>query len=247
MVGLMPDFFVPNEARIELNGLALLFCTVVSLASGVLFGLMPALQTSRPDLTTALKDEARGSSGGGRELTRGMLVVAEVAVSVILLVSAAVTVRSFLALQRVDLGFDPEGVVAVGLPLSPRTYDSRESRNRFAHELIERVRALPGVEAVTIGNGGMPFGGPQSEYAIDGQPAPDGQRLRVYLAGEDYWRVLRVPIRRGRALTDREVTAGDNAGRDQRGRGGPVAGGNGSDRASGARRVARQARLRARC
>jgi predicted permease len=211
MVGLMPDFFVPNEARNELNALALLFCTLVSLASGVLFGLMPALQTSRPDLTTTLKEEARGSSGGGREFTRGMLVVAEVAVSVILLVSAAVTVRSFLALQRVDLGFDPEGVVAVGLPLSPRTYDSLESRNRFAHELIERVRALPGVDAATIGNGGMPFGGPQSDYAIDGQPAADGQRLRVYLASEDYWRVLRVPIRRGRALTDREVTAGDSA------------------------------------
>ena len=211
MVGLMPDFFVPNEARIELNGLALLFCALVSLASGVLFGLMPALQTSRPDLTTTLKEEARGSSGGRREFTRGLLVVGEVAVSVILLVSAAVTVRSFLALQRVDLGFDPEGVVAVGLPLAPRTYDSLESRNRFAREMIERVRAFPGVDAITVGNGGTPFGGPQSEYAIDGQPAADGQRLRVYLANEDYWRVLRIPIRRGRGLTDREVTAGDSA------------------------------------
>ena len=211
MVGLMPDFFIPNEARIELNGLALLFCTLVSLASGVLFGLMPALHTSRPDLTTTLKEEARGSSGGRRELTRGLLVVGEVAVSVVLLVSAAMTVRTFLGLQRVDLGFDPEGVVSVGLPLAPRTYDSLESRNRFARELIDRVRALPGVDAVNIGNGGTPFGGPQSAYAIDGQPAADGQRLRVYLAGEDYWRVLRVPIRKGRALTDREVAAGDNA------------------------------------
>ena len=212
MVGLMPAFFIPNEARIELNGLALAFCTAVSVGSGVVFGLAPALQTSRPDLASALKDEARGTSSGGRGLTRSALVIGEVAVSVVLLVSAVLTVRSFITLQRVDLGFRPEGMVSVGVPLPPRTYDTRESRDRFARELVDRVRALPEVDAVSIGNGGMPFGGPQSSYAIDGQPAADGQRVQVHLAGEDYWRVLGAPIRRGRTLTDREVAAADGVG-----------------------------------
>jgi putative ABC transport system permease protein len=209
MVGLMPTFFIPNEARIELNAIALGFCTAVSLCSGILFGLAPALQTSRPDLSTELKDEARGTSGGRRGLTRSTLVIAEVAISVVLLVSAVLTVRNFMALQRIDLGFDPDGIVAVGVPLAPQTYATREARDRFAQELVERVRALPQVEAVSIGNGGMPFGGPQSGYAINGQPAPDGRRMQLHLAGEDHWRVLGAPIRRGRAFTDREVAAGD--------------------------------------
>jgi putative ABC transport system permease protein len=210
MVGLMPTFMIPNEARIELNAIALVFCTAVSLCSGILFGLAPAWQTSRPDLATELKDEARGTSGGRRGLTRNALVVAEVAVSVVLLVSAVLTVRNFMALQRIDLGFDPVGIVAVGVPLAPQTYATREARDRFARELVERVRALPQVEAVSIGNGGMPFGGPESGYAINGQPGADGRRMQLHLAGEDHWRVLRAPIRRGRAFTDREVAAGDN-------------------------------------
>lgn len=210
MVDLMPAFFVPNEARIELNAIAFAFCAAVSVASGVVFGLAPAVQTSRPDLTTALKDEARGMSAGRRGLTRNALVVAEVAVSVILLVSAVLTVRSFTTLQQMDLGFEPEGLVAIGVPLPPQTYNTRDARDRFARELVERVRTLPDVEAVSIGNGGMPFGGPPSPYSIDGQPAPDGRRVVLHLAGEEFWRVLKAPITRGRAFTDREVAAGDN-------------------------------------
>ena len=209
IVRLMPGFFVPNEARIELNGLALAFCTGVSVCSGIAFGLAPALQTSNPDLASSLKDEARGSSGGGRGRTRNALVIGEVALSVVLLVSAVLTVRSFVTLQRMDLGFVPDGMVSVGVPLPPRTYDTLESRDRFARELVDRVRGLPQVTAVSIGNGGMPFGGPSSTYAIDGQPGADGQRVQVHLASEDYWRVLGAPMRRGRSLTDREVAAAE--------------------------------------
>src|SRR4029434_9753836 len=89
--------------------------------------------------------------------------------SVVLLVSAALTIRSFMALQQVDLGFRPERVMAVGLPLPPNRYQTWEQRNRFAQELLERVKNLPGVQAATIGVGGLPFGGPQSTFALDGQ------------------------------------------------------------------------------
>ncbi len=101
----MPSFFVPNEARIEVNGYVLFFCVAVSALTGILFGLAPALQSSRPDLVEALKDDSRssGASAGGR--TRALLVVAEVALSVVLLVGAGLTIRSFIALQQVDLGF----------------------------------------------------------------------------------------------------------------------------------------------
>ncbi len=209
MVTLMPTFFVPNEARIEVNRYVLFFCVAVSALTGILFGLAPALQSSRPDLVTALKDDARssGASAGGR--TRALLVIVEVALSVVLLVSAGLTIRSFMALQEVDLGFKPERVMSVGLPLPPKRYATWEQRNRFAQELLERVKSLPGVQAATVGVGGMPFGGPQSTFALDGQADAETRRVTMHAISADYLGVLGIPLRRGRMLTDREVNAAE--------------------------------------
>jgi putative ABC transport system permease protein len=208
MVSLMPVFFVPNEARIELNQFALAFCAIVSVATGIVFGLAPALQSSRPGLVDTLKDESRGSSSASGRRLRSALVVAEVAIAVILLHGAAVTLRSFTALQNVDLGFRSEQVMTMALLLPPRTYGTADARNRFAQELVERVRRLPGVEAVAIGNGGLPFGGPQSAYTLPGQARTEA-RMRVHLTNEDYLRVLSVPLLRGRMITERDVQSAE--------------------------------------
>lgn len=208
-VNLMPGFYVPNESRIEINRPVLCFGAVVSVLTGILFGLAPALQVSRPDLVGALKEGGRdaGPAPGGR--MRASLVVAEVALSMILLVSAGLTIRSLTALQRVDLGFRPENVMTVDLPLAPKRYATWEQRNRFAAELLERVQHLPGVRAAAIGNGGLPFGGPPSTYAIDGEAGSEGQRIMLQLVSGDYLRVAGVPLRRGRMLTAPEVDAAD--------------------------------------
>src|SRR5439155_24275796 len=145
MVALMPGFYVPNEARIEVNSYVLFFCVIVSALTGILFGLVPALQSSRPDLVEALKEEARGSSASAGGRTRSLLVIAEVALSVVLLVSAGLTIRSFIALQQVDLGFRTERVMTVGLPLTPQHYATGYQTNRLTQELLERARNLPGV------------------------------------------------------------------------------------------------------
>ena len=209
MVALMPSFFVPNEARIEVNGQVLFFCLLISVLTGILFGLAPALQASRPNLVESLKDEARGSSASAGGRTRSMLVVAEVALSVVLLVSAGLTVRSFLALQRVELGFRPEHVLTVNVPLAPKKYVTWDQRNRFARELLERVQHLPGVEAATIGFGGLPFGGAESVYAIEGHPDTQTNRITFCAVGADYLRALGVPLHRGRMLTEHEVNAAE--------------------------------------
>jgi predicted permease len=209
MVALMPSFFVPNEARIEVNRYVLFFGLLVSVLTGILFGLAPALQCSRPNLVDALKDESRGSSAltGGK--MRAALVIAEVAMSVVLLVSAGLTIRSFVALQNVELGFRPEQVTAVGLPLAPQRYATLEQRNRFARELLERVRNLPGVAAATIGNGGLPFGGPQSTFSIEGQNDAEARRILLHTVSADYLRTLGVPLRRGRMLTEHEINSSE--------------------------------------
>jgi putative ABC transport system permease protein len=209
MVTLMPSNFVPNEARIEVNGRVLFFCLGVSVLTGILFGLMPALQSARQNLVESLKDEGRGSSAAAGGRTRAALVVAEVALAVVLLVSASLTLRSFVALQKVELGFQPERVMNLGLPLPPKRYATLEQRNRFARDLLERVKRLPGVEAATIGNGGLPFGGPESVYAIDGQAVAETRWITMNAVGADYLRTLGIPLRQGRMLTEREVAAAE--------------------------------------
>jgi predicted permease len=210
MTTLMPDFYVPNEARITVNSWVLLFCLVISTFTGVLFGVAPALQASRRDCGEALKDAGRGSgpaAHGGR--LRGLLVVTEVALAVVLLVSAGLTIRSFVALQQVDTGFRPERVLTVGVPLPPKRYATLEQRNRFARELLDRVKTLPGVQAASIGNGGLPFGGPRSPCALDGQADSESRWMALYLVGADYLRTLGIPLRRGRMLSESEVQASE--------------------------------------
>ena len=209
MVTLMPSNFVPNESRIEVNSLVLFFCLGVSVLTGILFGLAPALQSSRQNLVDKLKEESRGTSASAGGKMRAALVVVEVALAVVLLVSASLTIRSFVALQNVELGFQPENVIGVGVPLPPKRYATWEQRNRFARDLLERIKNTPGVVAATIGNGGLPFGGPESIYAIDGQSGAEARRIRMHAVAADYLRTLGIPLRQGRMLTEQEVNAGD--------------------------------------
>ena len=206
IVALMPEFYVPNESRVAINIPVLMFSLGVSVITGVVFGLVPALQASKADVTDALR--AGRSTGaethGGR--TRNLLVVVEVALAVVLLVSAGLTVRTFFVLQNLDPGINAERVLIVGVPLAPAKYTTLEGRNRFAQELLERVSALPGVEAATIG---LPLGGPQSPFSIAGQAPDESKRIGLNLVGADHLRMFGIPLRRGRMFDASEVRRGD--------------------------------------
>jgi putative ABC transport system permease protein len=206
IVALMPEFYVPNESRVAINIPVLMFSLGVSVITGVLFGLVPALHASKADVTDALR--AGRSTGaethGGR--TRNLLVVIEVALAVVLLVGAGLTVRTFFVLQNMDSGINAERVLIVGVPLPPAKYTTLEGRNRFAQELLERVSALPGVEAATIG---LPLGGPQSPFSIAGQAPDESKRIGLNLVGADHLRMFGIPLRRGRMFDASEVRRGD--------------------------------------
>src|SRR5581483_9129529 len=205
IIALLPGNLVPNEARIQVNQQVLFFCLAVSVLTGVLFGLAPALQFSRPRILQSLKSEMRvsGVSSGGR--TRAALVVAEVALAMVLLASAGLTVRSFLALKKVDLGFQPDNVVNVELNLPPKNYATWQQRNRFALDLLDRVKAIPGVEKATIGFGGLPFGAHDLAFRLEGQTDPEVRRINVQAVGGDYLSTLRIRLRRGRMLDERDI------------------------------------------
>jgi predicted permease len=206
IVGLMPEFYVPNESRVAINIPVLLFSLGVSLLTGILFGLVPALQASKPDATDALRAGRSVGAGAQGSRTRNLLVVIEVALSVVLLVSAGLTARTFLVLQNMDPGIRTDGVLIVGVPLPAAKYSTLDERNRFAEELLERVSGLPGVEAASFG---LPIGGPQSPFAIIGQPADESKRIGVNLAGADHLRLFGIPLRRGRMFDASEVRRGD--------------------------------------
>jgi putative ABC transport system permease protein len=203
---LMPSFYKPNEARIVLNWYVMAFTAAVALVTGMLFGLAPALQCSRLDLVETLKEAAKGSGAGSRGgRTRNFLVIVEVALSVILVVGAGLTVHGFVQLQQTALGFQPERVLTLDLQLPPKRYATWEQRVAFTQKLMEGVAAIPGAQSAAIGNGGLPFGGIRSPYTIDGQSAPDAERIAVGLISQDYGRTLGIPLLAGRAFTSQDI------------------------------------------
>src|SRR4029450_13095680 len=146
IVSLMPEFYVPNESRVTINMPVLAFSVLVSLVTRILFGLVPALRKSRPDVADSLKaGRSTGfESDGGR--SRHVLVVAEVALSVVLLVSAGLMIRTFFVLNNVDPGIRRDRVLLVGVPLPPAKYTTFDQRTQFTQTLLDRVGQLPGAE-----------------------------------------------------------------------------------------------------
>jgi putative ABC transport system permease protein len=141
--------------------------------------------------------------------TRDGLVIAEVALSVILLVGASLTIRGFVQLQQTDLGFRAERVLMVDLPLPAQRYSTAELRNAFARDALDRVRRLPGVESAALGNAGFPYTGQTTTYAIPGQPVDEHRRLNGALVGDGYATVMGIPVRAGRDLSAADVLNAD--------------------------------------
>ena len=168
---------LPRLNLIGLDARLLGFAFLVSLLTGILFGLAPAVRTSRTDLTESLKESGRGagSEGKGHSRLRGALAVSEVALALVLLVGAGLLIRSFLRLTQVDPGFDPHNVLTFELDSPPGKQDSHGPA--FFREVVARVRALPGVAASTA-VASLPLTGDNvtSSIEIEGQPMPLGSR-----------------------------------------------------------------------
>lgn len=205
IIKLLPPAYVPVEARVELNLPVLAFCAGLSWLTGVVFGLVPAWQSTQVDLNEALKSGGHGFSRGGR--TRGGLVIAQVALSSLLLVSAALTIRGFVRSSVFDSGFQPERTLMLRVPLTPNRYRTAAERNTFTRELLERMVRLPGVISVAAGT--LPGMEGDVVYAIPGMMIPDGARVTANAMSADYLSTLGLPLRAGRNLTAQEVAFGD--------------------------------------
>ncbi|HEU4713073.1 MAG TPA: ABC transporter permease [Pyrinomonadaceae bacterium] len=199
--------FAPGWYQLGINFPVLLFTAGLSLFSGLVFGLAPALQLSRPNLNDALKEGSRQTSGSSHRL-RSSLVVFEVALSLVLLVGAGLLVRSFLSLVNTNAGFDPNNVLTMNLVLPSAKYRERPQRAAFYADLVQRVKSTPGVESAAVVNY-LPLGGANSSdaYLIEGEPEPQpGQEHegRYRVATPEYFETMRIPIVKGRAFTEHD-------------------------------------------
>jgi putative ABC transport system permease protein len=204
----VPSVFVPyatHADEVTLDALVLVFTLGVSLATGLLFGIVPALRASRPSLYSALAARGHGASDPARARTRQMLVVAEVALALTLLVGAGLLLRSFVNLQAIDPGFRADRVLTVDVNLPESRYGTASRQMQFYDALIERVGALPGVRSVG-GVEQLPLSGPQqsTDFRIIGAPPPPqgNEPDAAYVSvTPGYFSAMSLVLRRGRVLS----------------------------------------------
>ena len=199
--------FAPGWYQLGINAPVLLFTLGLSLVSGIVFGLAPALQASKTNLNDSLKEGGRQTSGSSHRL-RSSLVVFEFALSLVLLVGAGLLARSFLALVKTDPGFNPDHVLTMNLVLPSAKYKDKAARAAFYDDLVQRVKTQPGVESAAVVNY-LPLGGSNSSdsYLVEGEPEPapgDENDGRYRVASPDYFRTMGISIVRGRGFTDQD-------------------------------------------
>ena len=207
---IVPPFTLPRDANVTMDVRVLAFTFILSVATGIIFGLAPALQATKPDLSGAMKEGGRGSSADpGRRRLRGALVVAEVALSFMLLVGAGLLVRSFFRMMQVQTGFDATNVLTAGLPIAATQFPDSDRLNEYLRQIVVRVEALPGVREAAITNtlpmqgwgNGMPF-------QIAGRPVVDrANRSAVGFkqVGASYFHTIGMRLVKGRGFTARDV------------------------------------------
>ncbi|MCI0339296.1 MAG: ABC transporter permease [Acidobacteria bacterium] len=198
---------IPRADQIAIDGRVLGFTLLLTLITGVVFGLAPAMQASQPDLNESLKDGGRGVKGAGRHRLRNALVIVEVALSLILLIGAGLLIKSFWRLQQVDPGFDPQNLLSLEITLPESKYSEQPRRSSFYQQALEKISALPGVKAAAVVNH-PPFSGRRgvNVFRIEGRPKPESMAntpLADYrVISPDYLQMIGIPILQGRGFTE---------------------------------------------
>jgi predicted permease len=209
---------LPRAGEIQLDGMVLGFTVALSIATGVLFGLFPSLQVSRPDLVDVLRESGAGAGQGssGRRgaigfSVRGFLVVGQVALSIVLLIGAVLLMKSFVRLNRVDPGFHSANLLTMKIALPPARYDTGQKKAAFFEDVVGRVEILPGVRSATAVLSLPTMAVLQTNVDVEGQPQLEPREQPFYpfqSITPGYFHTLGIPLRRGREFTARDNSLG---------------------------------------
>jgi putative ABC transport system permease protein len=203
----LPDT-LPRVNEIDIDANVLLFTLVASIITGVVFGLAPALQASNPNLNETLKEGGRSGSSG-RQGLRNALVVAEIAISLVLLVGSGLLIRSFIALNRVNAGFDDRNLLTFDVSLSSKEFAEAPKVRRFFKQLLEKIEALPGVQRAGTTDL-LPLNGSDNEnwFFITSRPKPSPSELPLamsYITSPGYLTAMKIPLLQGRFFEDSDT------------------------------------------
>jgi len=195
---------LPRAAEINLDAQAMLFALSASLVTSLLFGIAPALQATRLDVNDSLKASS-GKSGANVRSGRGLLVVGEVALSLMLLIGAALLIESFVKLRAVGLGFEPQNLTTMQVSLNSAKYRTTAQAWNLERQVIERISTLPGVAVVATVPSLPMERGLNENLTIEGRPDANGLSLESRAISPDYFRTLSIPLLRGRAFAETDV------------------------------------------
>jgi putative ABC transport system permease protein len=205
LIGILPSkevFQLPVEIRIDRT--VMIFTIVISALTGIIFGLVPAWQSSRPDVNECLKEGGRTGSSVGHQRTRSALIIAEIAIALVLLIGAGLLVQSFIRLRHVDLGYEAKGLLTMWVSASTTRYPDDEAKARFFRQLLEQASRVPGVEAISSSSASW-FGMLNFQFNIESDPLPNGdENVRYSAVAPDYFHVLKAQIKAGRDFNDHD-------------------------------------------
>ena len=204
LISLIPE--VGLDINLKPNVTVFLYMFLVSLATGVVFGLAPAIESTKVDLNAALRS-ARNRTRVSRPHLRNLLVIGQVAVSMVLLIGAGLLVRTLQKAQSTDVGFDSKDLIVLSMDVTPLGYDAARATSLRA-QLAERLKALPGIKSVS-GAEIMPFAGRRDDV-MDIEGGDSGLRVNANAVSPEYFQTLGIPLRRGRLFTDEDVRSGQS-------------------------------------
>jgi putative ABC transport system permease protein len=207
IVANLPEFSFPHEAAIHINVPVLVFCMSVAIFTGLLFGLWPAMQLSRPEVSQMMQSNTRKTteSVSGKRL-HNTLIAGQIALTMLMLAGAGAAIEGFVRLMHTPLGYDPHNVMSVGIPIHDGTYKTWAERAPYFEQLQAAVAQVPGISQVAISsNATPPSNGFNTKFEIIGKPAGQDQALQVNLVSPEYFSVLHIPLLQGRIWDQAET------------------------------------------
>jgi predicted permease len=206
----LPEFSFPHEAAISISLPVLFFSVGLALLTGIVFGISPALQSSRPDVAQVMQANTRKMTTGahGRR-THNILIAGQLSLTLLLLAGAGTAMQAFVRLMHVNLGYDPHNTMSVAIPVHESSYATWEARSAYFQQLLQKVSETPEVVSAGIStNATPPNNGWEQRFEISGKPAAERQRARINFISPEYFSVLHIPLLQGRIWEESETIRG---------------------------------------
>jgi putative ABC transport system permease protein len=210
IVPMLPQSSFPHEAAIRISLPVLSFSVGLAIFTGVFFGLSPAMQFSRPEVSQVMQASTKKVMGGVRgKRMHNALISGQIALTLLLLASAGAAIQGFVKLNRSHLGYNPHNVMSVGIPVHDNTYTTWESRAQYFTQLMQKVAGMPEVKMAGLStNGTPPDNGATNKFELLGKPSGEDQVARLNFVSHEYFPVLQIPLMQGRLWDDSETNRG---------------------------------------